>query len=548
MTPEETEQGVQLALELLRLRHMRPTDEELAAMDERDLARERPADGICLDVHDAGDDPGVIPPREWLLGNQFCCGFISSIVAAGGAGKSALRLLQFISLATGRPLCGQHVFRRCRVLLISLEDDLDELKRRIAAVLLHYGIPRSELKGWLFYAAPKLTKLAEMKDRARAVGPLVQQIREALERYEPDLVSLDPFIKTHGLEENDNVDMDFVCDLLAHLAIEFNIAVDSPHHVHKGQIEPGNADAGRGASGIKDAGRLVYTLVPMSEPEAKIFGIDPENRRTYVRLDSAKVNIAAPSGRAEWFHLIGVPIGNGSKEYPNGDTIQVVEPWEPPKTWADISNDDIDRILTIIDAGLSDGNLYSDASAATKRAAWKVVHAVVPEKTETQCREIIRTWVEKGVLVKTSYENPKNRNEEHGLKLGPEKREELDNRAKVQARKAEAEAKAERRKRLEPLAAVLNAWKAAIGVGERRPLAHVIEMAAAKINPDLNAAFLAVAPMDDGKTISNVLLARWLRDFNEVPIDGLMLSGGGVDEAGSPWWMLVPANQKEPPV
>ena len=52
-------------------------------------------------------------------------------------------------------------------------------------------------------------------------------------------------------------------------------------------------------------------------------------------------------------------------------------------------------------------------------------------------------------------------------------------------------------------------------------------------------AFLAVAAMDDGVTISNVLLARWLRNFNEVPIDGLMLSGGGVDENGSPWVTLV---------
>src|SRR5262245_11841414 len=84
---------------------------------------------------DAGDDPGPMPPRQWLLGNQFCRSFISSIVAAGGTGKSALRLLQFISLATGQPLCGQYIFRRCRVLLISLEDDRDEMQRRIKAVL-----------------------------------------------------------------------------------------------------------------------------------------------------------------------------------------------------------------------------------------------------------------------------------------------------------------------------------------------------------------------------------------------------------------------------
>ena len=103
-----------------------------------------------LDIWDAGEDPGPIPPRQWLLGNQFCAGFISSIVSAGGGGKTALRLLQFISLALGRSLCGQHVFRRCRVLLVSLEDDREEMQRRIEAILLHYNIDRSELKGWLF--------------------------------------------------------------------------------------------------------------------------------------------------------------------------------------------------------------------------------------------------------------------------------------------------------------------------------------------------------------------------------------------------------------
>src|SRR3954469_12884275 len=99
-----------------------------------------------LDEWDAGDDPGPVTPRQWLLGNQFCRSFISSVVAGGGTGKSALRLLQFISLALGRSLCGQYVFRRCRVLLISLEDDRDEMERRIKAVLDHYNIARSELK------------------------------------------------------------------------------------------------------------------------------------------------------------------------------------------------------------------------------------------------------------------------------------------------------------------------------------------------------------------------------------------------------------------
>src|SRR5262245_47683900 len=42
--------------------------------------------------------------------------------------------------------------------------------------------------------------------------------------------------------------------------------------------------------------------------------------------------------------------------------------------------------------------------------------------------------------------------------------------------------------------------------------------------------------MDDGKTISNIRLARWLRSLNEVAMERLLLSGGGVNENGPPLW------------
>jgi AAA domain len=375
-----------------------------------------------LDEWDAGDDPGAIPPRQWLLANQFCRGFISSLVAAGGVGKSALRLLQFISLAIGRPLCGQHVFRRCRVLLISLEDDTGELQRRIKAVLNHFRIDRGELKGWLFCATPRLAKLAQMNGKIRSAGPLEHQIRDAIGRRQPDLISLDPFIKTHALEENDSGDMDFVCDLLARFAVEFDLAVDSPHHVHKGQVTPGDADSGRGSSGIRDAGRLIYTLTPMSEAEAQTFGIDVEDRCTYVRLDAAKVNIAARSGAATWFRMIGVPIGNTTPEYPAGDTIQVVEPWSPPDTWAGISPVTLNAALDEIERGLPNGQLYSDAGAAKDRAAWSIVARHCPSKTEGQCRQVIRAWLKSGTLYVADYDDPIQRKPRPGLHVDTTKR------------------------------------------------------------------------------------------------------------------------------
>jgi AAA domain/Zinc-binding domain of primase-helicase len=379
--------------------------------------------GQGLGEWDAGDEPGPIPPREWLLGNQFCRGFISSIVAAGGCGKTALRLLQFISLAIGRSLCGQHVFRRCRVLVISLEDDGNELQRRIKAVLDHHKIARAELKGQLFCASPKLAKLAEMKNRTRAIGPLEQQIRAAIERRKPDLISLDPFVKTHSLEENDSGDMDFVCDLLARMAVEFNLAVDSPHHVHKGQVTPGDADSGRGSSGIRDAGRLVYTLCPMSEAEAKTFDINPEDRGSYIRLDTAKVNIAARSAKATWFRIVGEAIGNGTPEYPNGDTVQVVETWSPPSTWADTTAEGLNAILNEIARGTDTGQRYSNApKAAGERPVWPVVQKHYPKKTERQCREIIHSWLASELLYSDDYLDPVQRKQRKGLYVDDAKR------------------------------------------------------------------------------------------------------------------------------
>ncbi|MEK9281187.1 helicase RepA family protein [Bradyrhizobium sp. ISRA442] len=378
------------------------------------LAQELP-DG--LNEWDAGDFVDMPPPREWLLGNQFCRRFLSGLLAPGATGKTALRTLQYLALATGRPLTGQHVFKRGRVLLLSLEDDDSELQRRLAAARIHHGIEPADLKGWLFCATPKGIKLAEIKDGVRATGPLEAMLRRTIRDRQIDLVGLDPFVKLHGMEENDNGAMDFVCGLLVKLAIEFNIAVDVPHHTKKGQQLAGDADAGRGASAARDAGRLMYTLTRMSDGEGETFGIPAEERRLYVRLDSSKVNIAPPSGEATWFKLIGVPLENGTPDYPNGDEVQTVVPWHPPKTWDGISSAQLNAALDEIEAGMPNGQRYSDAGPAKTRAAWPVVQRHCPDRTEPQCRQIVNTWVENGVLFNEEYDDPIDRKSRKGLRV-----------------------------------------------------------------------------------------------------------------------------------
>jgi AAA domain/Bifunctional DNA primase/polymerase, N-terminal len=369
----------------------------------------------AIGLWDAGDDDYVIPPRGWLLGTTFCRRFLSSLLADGGVGKTALRVAQLISLAIGRSLTGEYVFQRCRVLIVSLEDDKDELRRRVYAVLRHHNIAPSEVAGWLFLAAPKGLKLVEMREGSYATGALQDILRRTIRGRKLDIVSLDPFIKSHGLSENDNNAIDHVCTILAMMGIEYDMALDFPHHTRKGLGIPGDADRGRGASSQKDAGRLVFTLTPMSLEEAKLFGVPEPERISLVRLDSAKINIAPRSAAALWFRLIGVPLDNASDLYPNGDNVQTVEPWHPPEVWEGLDSALLNRVLDDLEAGLPTGERYSSAGAAKTRAAWPVVCKHAPNKSEHQAREVIRTWVKNGVLFEKDYHDPVQRKTLSGL-------------------------------------------------------------------------------------------------------------------------------------
>jgi hypothetical protein len=132
-----------------------------------------PAAPVALGEWDAGDDTALPPPRGWLLGNGFARTFLSSLLGVGGTGKSSLRYAQYLSLATGRQLTGEHVFQRCRVLIVSLEDDANELRRRILAARLHHNISIDDVRGWLFLSAPgaRTGKLMVLDPKGRCAVP-----------------------------------------------------------------------------------------------------------------------------------------------------------------------------------------------------------------------------------------------------------------------------------------------------------------------------------------------------------------------------------------
>ncbi len=384
--------------------------------------------GSLFGEWNAGYDIALPPPRGWLLGNMFARQYLSILVAEGGVGKSAVYYLQLLSLALGRSLAGDHVFQRCRVLIMCLEDNAQELRRRIAALRMFYDIKPEELKDWLILYAPKddaaikLGKLMTLDRRGRPMpGELAAKLEAMVQHYKLDVIVIDPFIKAHSVSENDNEQIDMVASVLTGLAIKHNVAVALTHHTGKQLApEPGDANRGRGASALKDAGRLVYTLTTMSIKEAEHFNIPETERTRYVRMDGAKINLIM--GRPlKWFYLENQPLANATALYPRGDHIQVAKVWTPPEAWNGVTDEIIERILSDIDKGMEDGNRYNDGPNIKDRAAWKVVRHHVPTHSEEQARDIIKAWISDGTLTRASYTNPKTRKDVEGLVVNKSK-------------------------------------------------------------------------------------------------------------------------------
>jgi hypothetical protein len=189
------------------------------------------------------------------------------------------------------------------------------------------------------------------------------------------------------------------------------------HHTRKGALPPGDPDAAHGASAIIGAARIVLTLLTMSEEDAELLGLakDRKSRSNYVRLDDAKQNYAGV-GDTQWFEKALYLLDNG-------EAVAAAVPWRAPDIWQSMTPGLANRILDEIDAGLDGGKQrYTDAPAATDRAAWKAVARHIPSLNEKQARKIIQTWVDNAALAKREYHDEIDRKKRAGLYVNNAKR------------------------------------------------------------------------------------------------------------------------------
>ncbi|RWD70199.1 AAA family ATPase [Mesorhizobium sp.] len=278
-------------------------------------------------------DPASIPPRQWLFGKHYIRGYATGTVAPGGTGKTAMTIVEALSMATGRDLIGGHPNPvGLKVWLWNLEDPSEEIERRIAAAVQHHGIDPATLDGRLFVNSGRETPLViakKVRETITVLAPVIDSLVAEIRANGIDVLIVDPFVSSHSLPENDNAAMDAAVKAWARVAHQGNCSVELVHHSRKLGGEEASAESARGGSAFVDACRGVRVINRMSTEEAGKLGISEP--RFFVSMMDDKPNMAPPpTNKRDWFQLVSVLL-------PNGDDVGSVDRWQKPNQLDDVT-------------------------------------------------------------------------------------------------------------------------------------------------------------------------------------------------------------------
>jgi hypothetical protein len=356
-------------------------------------------------------DPETLHPRAWLYGTQLIRGYVTVLVAPGGTGKSAYAMAVALSLASRRSFLFDHIFASVNVAYINLDDPMDELERRVAAVMIAHKIRREDLEGRLFLEdcdGHGLTLAAPARDENGfyVANPDEEALTKLIRDSGIGLIVCDPFAESHTLEENSNPQMIQAAAVWRRIARATNCAVLLVHHVRKGDTT--GIDAARGAKAVTDSARVGLLMCTMSADEAEEFGISEDDRLSYVRLDDAKRNMAA-AAKARWFQLRPIKLGNTfDPTYPNGDSVGAIVPWQPPDNELERApSSEISTALKAIKAGPEPGIRYTKSGrGGSNRWCGQVLRDAF-QVTDKEAAKMIDKWFRSGLLFEAEYTHPK---------------------------------------------------------------------------------------------------------------------------------------------
>jgi RecA-family ATPase len=247
---------------------------------------------MAIDILGAFD---LEPPALDFVWPGYLAGTVGAVFAAGSTGKSFWSLEAACCVASplaNKALLGLRIEQNGRVLIANAEDPADVVIRRLHAIGKHLSpAARAEVAANLTIS----TLVGECVNLQRA-GHFRALVNAGTGCR---LIVIDTHNRwSGGAEENDNAAQAAIIGLYEAVARQTGAAVLFLHHVSKATAFSGTADvqqAARGASAIIDNCRWAGGMQTMTQDEAKVYGVDADLRKHYVRFSGAKENYGQPT-------------------------------------------------------------------------------------------------------------------------------------------------------------------------------------------------------------------------------------------------------------
>lgn len=282
-----------------------------------------------------------IPKRQWVLGGFAAKHYLSGIVSPPGVGKTTFLLMVAVAIAAGRDdIVGMKVHQRGRVLLWNQEDETDELKRRLLALMAAFDVKWSDIEfegkpGIILGSGVDRRLMFATRDSNGRIAPAPDAATMTAYIAAEGICTaiFDPFVEMHAANENDNTEVAVVGSVFRKIAVKADCAVMLAHHTRKppaataSDAYAGNMDTARGAGALNGVARMVATLYSIDAATGKKYGIPEDECRRYIRFDDAKANMSLVSGEPMFFRREGVTIGGFG-----GEEVGVLRPVKLSRT------------------------------------------------------------------------------------------------------------------------------------------------------------------------------------------------------------------------
>lgn len=264
----------------------------------------RPADLQPLPYIDPLSWDGKRPPdRHWLVDGLIAMSNVTMLGGDGGLGKSTLAIQLMVAGALQKPWLGFRV-EQCASIGLFCEDDRDELHRRFAAALDHYGANFADVADAIrpMCRVDQENLLLEFRDSwsAGETTALYTRLRQAVNDAGAKLLVLDSLHDLFSGNENSRAHARQFIGALRSIAIEMDGAVILTAHPSLSGRNTGTGEAGSTAWNNAVRSRLYLTAPQRGDGEAD---------GDYRELKTMKSNYSAAGGivRLRWRDGVFVP-------------------------------------------------------------------------------------------------------------------------------------------------------------------------------------------------------------------------------------------------